>query len=139
MRLVLDTNVWISATIFETGFAGKLLSELEGKGARVFCSRKILAEYEKIILREFVEKRKRPLLKWRLPFLLAKIMRLASMVEPSEEVRVSRDPTDDAILECAIAAEANYIVSFDSDLLDLGDYAGIHIVHPKEMLRILLG
>lgn len=41
---------------------------------------------------------------------------------------IVRDPDDDAILACALAAQADYIVTGDSDLLVLGAYSGIRIV-----------
>ncbi len=49
---------------------------------------------------------------------------------------VCRDPDDDRILACAVAAKADYLVSGDSDLLDLQEFLGIKIVSPKtfEML-----
>jgi putative PIN family toxin of toxin-antitoxin system len=49
-------------------------------------------------------------------------------------LRVCRDPNDDMILECAVAAGAQVIVSGDKDLLAMGSYRGIRIVTPAEFL-----
>ena len=50
---------------------------------------------------------------------------------------VTVDPDDDRVLEAATAAEADYIVSGDHDLLDLGSYDGITIVTAARFLEIL--
>src|SRR3984893_10717887 len=50
---------------------------------------------------------------------------------------VARDPDDDKIIACAIAAGAEYLVSRDHDLLALGSYGGINIVSPEALLRIV--
>ena len=44
------------------------------------------------------------------------------------------DPTDNIFLECAIDGRADYIISGDSHLLNLGEYTGIQILKPKEFL-----
>jgi len=50
---------------------------------------------------------------------------------------VLRDPDDDKIIACALAAGAEYVVSRDRDLLTLGAYAGIAIIAPEPFLRIV--
>ena len=48
-----------------------------------------------------------------------------------------RDPDDDKIIACAIAASAQYIVTGDNDLLSLREYAGVQMVLPRRFLEIL--
>jgi putative PIN family toxin of toxin-antitoxin system len=64
--------------------------------------------------------------------------RLAQIVE-SQPLRapVSRDPDDDYVLACAVAAQANLIVSGDRDLLDLHEYQGIPILTTTDALQRL--
>ncbi len=50
---------------------------------------------------------------------------------------VTRDPKDDAIVACAREAGADYIVSGDRDLLDLGEYKGTRVVTPREFVEML--
>jgi putative PIN family toxin of toxin-antitoxin system len=50
---------------------------------------------------------------------------------------VPRDPDDDKIIACALAAGAEYVVSRDRDLLSLGTYAGIKIIAPKPFLQVV--
>jgi predicted nucleic acid-binding protein len=55
--------------------------------------------------------------------------RLAQIVEPLPlPAPASRDPDDDHVLACSLAAQANLIVSGDRDLLDLHEYQGIPIL-----------
>jgi predicted nucleic acid-binding protein len=52
---------------------------------------------------------------------------------------VSRDPDDDAMLALAVAAQADFIVSGDGDLLVLNSFEGIPIVTPVQALAIIGG
>ncbi|RCK78438.1 MAG: hypothetical protein OZSIB_1358 [Candidatus Ozemobacter sibiricus] len=47
------------------------------------------------------------------------------------------DPDDDKFLECAIALNADFIVSGDRHLLELGDYMGIKILNPRDFLHVI--
>ncbi|MBF0501956.1 MAG: PIN domain-containing protein [Candidatus Riflebacteria bacterium] len=49
---------------------------------------------------------------------------------------VKNDPDDDKFIECAIALNADYIVSGNHDLLEIENYMGIKILKPKDFLRI---
>jgi putative PIN family toxin of toxin-antitoxin system len=64
--------------------------------------------------------------------LMAVCRSLCSIVEPSQRVNVIvRDPDDNKILECAVEAKADIIVSADKDLLKLKKYEDTQIVHPS--------
>jgi predicted nucleic acid-binding protein len=62
---------------------------------------------------------------------------LASIVSRVPEVRIVRDPNDDMIVACAIAAGANYVVTRDKDMLSLDQYKSIRFVTPEGFLKIL--
>jgi putative PIN family toxin of toxin-antitoxin system len=66
---------------------------------------------------------------------------LASIIEdqPPTQGAVPRDPDDDKIVACALAAGTEYVVSRDHDLLSLGAYAGITMIAPEPFLRIVRG
>ena len=58
---------------------------------------------------------------------------MAELVTPEMDLEaVEDDPDDDKILECAVAGNADYIVSGDSHLLDIEEYRGVEIVSPDE-------
>jgi len=59
-------------------------------------------------------------------------------VPPPEITGVCRDPDDDRILACAVAHEAQYIVTGDKDLLVLGTFRGVKIVSPRDF-ELLFG
>jgi len=62
----------------------------------------------------------------------------AHLVRPEESLNiVQEDPTDNKILECAQQQGADYIVSGDHHLLDIGKYQDIQIVSPREFLETL--
>jgi predicted nucleic acid-binding protein len=63
-------------------------------------------------------------------------VRVATVVEPKIALRVIKaDPDDDRILECALAGDADLIVSGDHHLTKLKDFEGIGIVRPVDFLR----
>jgi putative PIN family toxin of toxin-antitoxin system len=55
---------------------------------------------------------------------------------PSIEGAV-RDPNDDMVIACAVAASADYVVSRDDDLLSLGSYEGIAMITPEAFMDVL--
>jgi hypothetical protein len=66
------------------------------------------------------------------------VWRQAAEVAPSEEIAViGRDPRDNRYLECALAGDAQYIVSGDSHLLNLRAYREIGILTPTEFVTLL--
>lgn len=60
--------------------------------------------------------------------LMVLLHRQGLFVEPSTTIRHSRDPDDDKFLECAVAGQADYIVTADNDLLSLGEIENIPIM-----------
>lgn len=52
---------------------------------------------------------------------------------------VEADSTDDKFIACAVSGTAQYIVSSDNHLLELGSYQGIQILKPYELLNLLTG
>ena len=66
---------------------------------------------------------------------VGKILSMAELVTPEMDLEaVEDDPDDDKILECAVAGNADYIVSGDSHLLDIEEYRGVEILSPDEFL-----
>jgi putative PIN family toxin of toxin-antitoxin system len=70
----------------------------------------------------------------------AYLRRISKMVTPTEPVvAVSADPDDDKILACALAAQADAVVTGDHHLLDLGEYRGISVMRVADFLRRAAG
>jgi len=131
MKFVLDTNVLISATLWE-GSANKTLLLLIEKDARLYTSKAILQEYDRIIRRDFPE------LVAQLPKLMENIIAFSIITEPRIRLdAVSADPEDNKILECAIESGAEFILTYDKHLLNLKEYGGIKIFTPEKMRALL--
>ncbi len=69
--------------------------------------------------------------------IISELSTLSELVRPSGNIaKITDDPADNRILECAVEAKADYIVSGDNHLLELKDYRSIKIVTPQELLEI---
>jgi uncharacterized protein len=132
-RYVLDTNVIISALLFETSKPAQALRYVLTNG-KVLLSLDLLEELNDVIGRDrfnrYVTRKERE------EFLEAFIGR-ASLIEIVETVKECRDSKDDKILELALNGKANSIISGDQDLLILNPFQGIVIVTAEEFLKSL--
>jgi putative PIN family toxin of toxin-antitoxin system len=72
---------------------------------------------------------------YRLHFARLELRKFAHIVVPMQTLDVTGDPDDNRILECALAAGSDCIVTYDQDLLRLGEYGGIRIVTAVDFLR----
>ncbi|MBF0121838.1 MAG: putative toxin-antitoxin system toxin component, PIN family [Candidatus Omnitrophica bacterium] len=130
MRVVLDTNVFISAIAF--GGKPKIILEKAIKGdIQLVLSDPILEELQGVLLGK---KFNYP------PHIVIEIAQqlasLAEIVYPEDRILIIKsDPADNRILECAVAGMAKYIVSGDADLLMLRIYEKIRIVTPDVFLK----
>ena len=61
---------------------------------------------------------------------------LAVVVRPSEEIAICRDPNDDKFFSCAVAGEADYIVSEDKDVLATSNYRGIRTITAAQFIEL---
>lgn len=127
MRLVLDTNTVISGLLWHNKPAALIHAALEGR-ISLFTSAELLLELEDVLPRQNLKQR---VTASRLSAaqLAARYAMLAKSIQPALITPViTNDPDDDHVLACALAAQANLIVSGDSDLLNLKRYQGIEIL-----------
>jgi len=136
MKLVFDTNVLISALVFR-GLPGQLLLYLETGNHELFSSPELLAELEDALSRpKFIQALASS--GTSAERLFDDFLAVPSIIQaPPLPQPVSRDPDDDAVLACAIAAQAGLIVSGDRDLLVLQHFQGIPIVTAAQALARL--
>jgi hypothetical protein len=136
MKIVVDTNVLISAT-FWTGSSFSLLNLVESGQLTLVLSHAIIEEYQKVLLySEILEKIKNKGLVIRNT--VAKVISLAQIVKPVETLSVVQDdPDDNKILECAKAGNVSFIISSDKHLLRLTNFDAIPIVTPEHFLKHL--
>ncbi len=130
MRIVIDTNVIVSALFF--GGKPRALLELVATGhLDIFVTQEILAEY-KATIDYLLEKYHGH----QLPSFLPEFKKVASVIESSSRVRVCRDPDDNKFIECALDGQCSYIVSGDKDLLDIERFKNIRIILVSEFLGL---
>lgn len=134
IRAVLNTNVLLSALMRPTGPPGRVVGKLVAGRFEAVTSAAIGDEVRRASRYAAVRGRI-PLTDEELDLWLAAFEVLAISVEPRLEVSVVRaDPDDDKYIAAALEGGAQFVVSGDSHLLDLGDYEGIAIVTPRAFL-----
>ncbi len=106
LRLVIDTNIIVSAALKPDGPQRTVLLLALTKPARLYVTDAILAEYREVLARPELKIRKGPRQQ-----LLDLIRSRAHRVAPARRLRVSADPDDNIFLECADAARADYLVT----------------------------
>ena len=132
-RIVLDSNVIISGVIFD-GPPRRILEYAIDDKIECCTSLPILDE-----VRDVLQRPKFGLSPEQALSLAEEISELCNLVAPREHVDViETDPDDNKILECAMAADAEMIVSGDSHLLDLAQWQGIQIATPAVFLHDLI-
>jgi len=132
IRLVLDTNVLVSALISTRSNPARLL-DAAGKNYSLFISKEILSELEGVISRD-----KFGFSSEKIDSAIEAILSFSEVVNPEIKLDVVKsDPDDNKILECAIACGASYIVSGDKHLLNLKEYENIKIISPKTAIDLL--
>ncbi len=136
MRVVVDTNVLVSALIRPSGKVGAVLNRLRQGNYTLL--------YAPVLLEELVDVLARPRFREKygvtedvVKTLLALLMLRGETVFSHKTLSVCRDPQDNKFLEVALAGQADAIVSGDADLLALHPFEDIPIISPAEFLRWL--
>ena len=137
MRVVLDTNQYVSALIRPDGHPAQILQFWRNKRIEIAVSPKLIEELSDVLPRQRL-RRKHNLTDTEIAGFVQLLLQYAVIVEGEVEVKVVEDdPDDNMILACALEAGANYIVSGDRHLLNIGEYQGIAIIRSSEFLSVL--
>ena len=132
MRVVLDTNVWISAVVYG-GHPQEIVQAATAGMIDVFVSEALMEELQAVL--------RRPQFGLRLQFVQNTIAELGALVHwvvPEKHHQlVDEDPSDNVVIDCAVSAEADYIVTGDKHLLRLGKCGATHIVTPEAFTNSL--
>ena len=133
MRVVIDTNIWISGMLWR-GAPWRLLRMAEQGEIELCVTPSMLSELAAVLSYERLQLRITQL-GLTSEELVAYALSLSTVFEePQGEPIVTADPDDDIFLHCAVAASASCVVSGDRHLLDLGQYQEIPILSVKEFL-----
>jgi putative PIN family toxin of toxin-antitoxin system len=129
VRVVLDTNVLISAILFPGGAPEAILRLGLEKRVQLATSPKLLTEFARVLVEKFGHSDSQAQER------LRRMVAISDIVKRRETIReIAQDPEDDRVLEAALAAHAEAIVSGDKHLLQLGTWRGIRILRPADFL-----
>jgi putative PIN family toxin of toxin-antitoxin system len=136
LRLVADTNTVVSALLWH-GAPHRLFETIETEELEFYASRALVDELADVLRRRKLAHAVRASGKSALA-LVTQYERLVHLVQPRPLRRpVGRDPDDEPVIACALAARADFIVSGDDDLLVLKAYRRTRIVNAAEALTII--
>lgn len=136
LRVVLDSVVAVSAFLTE-GLTADLVSQCQ-ENVNLYTAEEILQETRRVLLEKPHIRNRYKYSSEQVEVFINHLRNISTVVAQLPEIRViERDPKDDMIIACAVAVSANYIVSRDRDLLDLGNYQQIQIITPEEFIHIL--
>lgn len=128
IKVVLDTNILISATFWK-GPSHEITLLAAKQKISCFTSLEMLYEYARILKRDFKQQENQIEEKVR------GILLFSQITNPTTKINIIKeDPEDNKVLEAAIEAKADYIVSGDRHLLTLKEFKGIKIVKAREFL-----
>lgn len=134
VRVVLDTNVLVSAFRSREGVAFRLLSLLRQGRFEICVSVPLVLEYEDVLHRA-TDLRQEDILS---------VVRYLSSVAHRQKIfflwrPILPDPKDDMVLELAVASRARYVVTFNEKHFAAAGRFGIQIVTPKAFLSVIGG
>ena len=122
MRVVFDTNVFVSALTLPGGRGDQALGRIIESEDSLAISKSIIDELLSVLARKFGRDREE------LARVAVFLSNLGELVEPREAVTILADEPDNRILECALTAQAQVVVTGDRAMLALGEFQGIRIV-----------
>jgi len=129
MRVVFDTNIFISALVIPGSQAERAISRIIEGRDELAISPDIIKEVLSVLSSKFGREREA------LSHVAVTLLDLGKLVRPDQRVRVLRDEPDNRILECAASGKADLIVTGDKEMLRLKEYMGVRITSLREYLE----
>jgi len=133
-KVVIDTNIFVAGLLDSKSSSNFIIELFLQDKFTLLISPSILRELKEILTRRPLARlANRPVNEF-----LITLEKKAEKVSPTEKVRVIKDdPQDNKFLECALTGEADFIVSGDHHLLNLGKFKGISILNSRQALKRL--
>ena len=128
MKIVLDTNVLISAFKDEYSYQKRIIDEVSHGRIEAFANAQTLRENH-FILQKLIED-------YRYKKELDQFFAQVTEVQNQRKITIVSDPEDNKILESAVESKADYLITEDKVLLELNEYSGVKIVQPIEFWKI---
>lgn len=134
-RVVADTNVLVSGLLW-TGLPHKIIKLAENNYITLYSSLPIIEETSEVLERDKFISRIEKLNTTR-EELIESLISIIEIVHPTEVISlIKNDPDDNRILECALAADADFVISGDPHLLILKIFRDIPILTPQKFVNL---
>jgi uncharacterized protein len=124
MKVVLDTNVLIDAFKDEYSYEKRIIDEIINGQLEAFANHQTIRE-NKLLLRQVIDN---PDYSQELNNFFAQVNNVVNR----RQIHAVSDPEDNKILESAVEAQADYLITRDRDLLNIGTFQGIKVVTPSD-------
>lgn len=124
MKIVLDTNVIIDGIKDEYSYEKQIIDAVRAGEIEAYANHQTIQE-NKLIMRRLVEN---PEYEDEIRDLISRINHVVNR----HQINIVRDPEDNKILESAVEAQADYLITRDNDLLSLEKYENVQIVNPSQ-------
>jgi uncharacterized protein len=131
LRVVLDTNIIVSGLLNPRGAPAAILDSATSEQFRCFLSESVIDEYEEVLARDYLRIDPN-----RAARFIRALRRVAVLVRPQGKLIVTRDPDDDKVVECAVEAGADFIVTGNTRDFP-SQFRGVRVVTPRDFLVIL--
>jgi putative PIN family toxin of toxin-antitoxin system len=128
VKVVFDTNVYVSALTLPKGSAAQALDRVVIGEHELFLSKPILDELLGVLARKFARDREE------LARVALFLSELATILRPRRRLSVLDDEADNRILECGLAGRVDAIVTGDKRMLKLVSHAEIRIITIRDFL-----
>ena len=136
LKIVLDTNVWISGLIWG-GRPAEIITAAEDNRLSILISEEIIAEISRVLNYPKLKDAYQPTGLNR-EDLIETIIKIGKIVKVMKKLNVVHEhPADNKFIECAWASKANYLVSGDKHVLRINAYKKTKILTVNDFLRLL--
>ncbi len=132
LRLILDTNILISAALLKQSVP-RLVFDKALQIGEILLSNSTLEELTNVLKRN---KFKKYITDAERILFVEVLLSQSFLIKTHEQINICRDPKDNKFLELAIAGKANYIISGDQDLLVLHPFGKTIIISPRDFLEL---
>ena len=132
MRVILDTNVFVSGIFWEGNFCSQIIEKWKERRFDLVSSMKIIEELVKTLSDFKIQMPKEMINEWK-----NMIIGNSIIVAPTIKLDIIKgDPEDNKFLEAGITGNVDLIISQDKHLLNLKEYQGIRIIRPEEAVSL---
>lgn len=133
MRVVLDTNVFISGIFWEGNYSSQIIDLWRKGKIELICSVEMIEEFVNTLLSFKIKMPLTEIDSWK-----NLIIENSTIVDAIKDEQLVIEDKDDAkFIEAGITGEADYIISQDKHLLNIKEYKSIKILSPKQFLEII--